>query len=273
MKKILALLLFALCISACNRVTSIQTGVWVSDNAELLMTDSLTLYFEKQSDSSVVAIVKVKNHAEEYAVFSLDTVVRSAIPDSFKIEQTDGNEISVNGNTLVKVEDVETCSPYDMPAAIDSSSIADRLTEWRLGINFGFDEESGDIIVEANTNENMFIYYIHNGMYYLRAAKIANVNKGTLFFQNIRLMKNPNTKENTMYFAKNNRDILLNELKVDMEAFNPDNCYFSPDGGIYWSYVSHTPDQIVLNGCGEIYQVNRQLAADDGLFEWIKPNK
>lgn len=66
-----------------------------------------------------------------------------------------------------------------------------------LGATVGVDKKTKDIVVEVNTPKNMFIYHILNGMYYLRAARIENVNEGTLFYQNIRLMKNPNTQEQT----------------------------------------------------------------------------
>ena len=64
MKKLLVL---GLCVSmflACNHTshttTRSQTGVWVSNDAELLLTDSVMLYFERQPDSTVLGVVKVK---------------------------------------------------------------------------------------------------------------------------------------------------------------------------------------------------------------------
>ncbi|WP_303209142.1 hypothetical protein [Bacteroides oleiciplenus] len=274
------LLILGLCMCAfiaCNRTSpaapSAQTGVWVSDDAELLLTDSVMLYFERQPDSTVLGVVKLGDLVEDYALFRRDTVLRSSIPDGFQVGKAVGNEITVNGKTLVKAEEVKSCAPYDMPPATDASTIADRLTEWRCGVGAGFDAETGSIMVEANTSNNMFIYCIMNGMYYLRAARIANTPKGTLFFQNIRVMKNPNTGENTVYFAPDNKEVVLGNLDVDMGAFKPDACYFSPDGGVYWSYVSHTADQIVLNGCGETYYVNRQTVDKKALYEWIKPQK
>lgn len=277
MKKLLVLGLCVCAFIACNRTSQTtavsRTGVWVSADAELLFTDSMMLYFERQPDSTVLGVVKLGDLVEDYALFKLDTVLRGPIPDGFQVGEAIGNEITVNGKTLVKVEEVKSCAPYDMSPATDASTIADRLTEWRCGVSAGFDVETGSIMVEANTPGNMFIYYIMNGMYYLRAARIANTAKGTLFFQNIRVMKNPNTGENTVYFASNNKDIVLGDLDVDMGAFKPDACYFSPDGGVYWSYVSHTPDQIVLNGCGETYYVNRQTVDKNTLYEWIKFEK
>lgn len=276
MKKLLAL---GLCVSmflACNHTshttTRSQTGVWVSNDAELLLTDSVMLYFERQPDSTVLGVVKVKGLAEDYAFFKRDTVLRSPIPAEFQVGEATGNTIIVNGKSLTKAEEVTTCPPYDMSSLTDVSSVADCLTEWRCGVTAGFDVETNSILVEANTSENMFIYYIVNGMYYVRAARIANTPKGTLFFQNIRVMKNPNTGENTIHFVPDNKDVVLGDLEVDMGAFKADGCNFSPDGSIYWSYVSHTADQIVLNGCDETYYVNRQTIDKNQLYEWIRPN-
>lgn len=49
-------LIIAICTCACesnNDVIEHQTGVWVSDKAELLLTDKIMMYFEKQSDDAV----------------------------------------------------------------------------------------------------------------------------------------------------------------------------------------------------------------------------
>ncbi len=269
-------LLVAICMFACkggNDANECQLGVWVSDKAELLLTDKIVMYFEKQSDDAVLAMIKVDSIAEDCTLFSKDTIIRQSIPENFAIKHISSNEIMVNGQKMVKAETIEMCEPYDMIAATDSNDIADRLTEWRLGATVGVDKKTKDIIVEVNTPKNMFIYHILNGMYYLRAARIENVNEGTLFYQNIRLMKNPNTQERTVYFSQNNQSEVMRGLEINMDGFKPGTCYFDPNGGIYWSYTSHTPDQIILNGCtGDTYYINRRKADDKNMFEWIKYN-
>lgn len=269
-------LLVAICMLACkdnNTANECQTGVWVSDKAELLLTDKIMMYFEKQSDDAVMAMIKVDSIAEDCTLFSKDTIIRQSIPENFAIKHISSNEIMANGQKMVKAETVEMCEPYDMIAATDSNVLADRLTEWRLGATVGFNKETKEIAVEVNTPKNMFIYYIAGGMYYLRAARIENVNEGTLFYQNIRLMKNPNTQERTVYFSQNNQSEVMGGLEINIDGFKPEACYFDPNGGIYWSYTSHTPDQIILNGCaGDTYYVNRRKADDKNMFEWIKYN-
>ena len=269
-------LLVAICMLACkdnNTANECQTGVWVSDKAELLLTDKIVMYFEKQSDDAVMAMIKVDSIAEDCILFNKDTIIRQSIPENFAIKHISSNEIMANGQKMVKAETVEMCEPYDMIAATDSNVLADRLTEWRLGATVGFNKETKEIAVEVNTPKNMFIYYIAGGMYYLRAARIENVNEGTLFYQNIRLMKNPNTQERTVYFSQNNQSEVMGGLEINMDGFKPEACYFDPNGGIYWSYTSHTPDQIILNGCaGDTYYINRRKADDKNMFEWIKYN-
>ena len=269
-------LLVAICMLACkdnNTANECQTGVWVSDKAELLLTDKIMMYFEKQSDDAVMAMIEVDSIAEDCTLFSKDTIIRQSIPENFAIKHISSNEIMANGQKMVKAETVEMCEPYDMIAATDSNVLADRLTEWRLGATVGFNKETKEIAVEVNTPKNMFIYYIAGGMYYLRAARIENVNEGTLFYQNIRLMKNPNTQERTVYFSQNNQSEVMGGLEINMDGFKPEACYFDPNGGIYWSYTSHTPDQIILNGCaGDTYYINRRKADDKNMFEWIKYN-
>lgn len=270
----LCTLMVAICMCACkggNDTIENQTGVWVSDKAELLLTDKIMMYFEKQSDDAVLVMLKVDSVAEDCTLFSKDTIIRQSIPEEFTVKHTSSNEIIVNGQNMTKAENIEMCEPYDMVAADDSNTLSDRLTEWRLGATVGFNKATREIAVEVNTPKNMFIYYIAGGMYYLRAARIENVNEGTLFYQNIRLMKNPNTKESTVYFSSNNQKEVLGELEINMDGFKPEACYFDPNGGIYWSYTSHTPDQIVLNGCaGDTYYINRRMANDESMFEWIK---
>lgn len=79
----------------------------------------------------------------------------------------------------------------------------------------------------------MFIYLINSNMTYIRAAATANNNNGTLFFQDIRMIRNNNTREMTSYMAPDNYNIVTNDLKIDDGKFNPNACIFNPDGGIY----------------------------------------
>ena len=139
---------------------------------------------------------------------------------------------------------------------------------WRLGTGYGKNEEM--IYCEVNTNRHMFVYMVNPVMTYIRAAATRNNNLGTLFFQNIRMMKNNNTNEFTMYIQPNNYTFTRNDLEIDDTKFRPNSCTFDPDGGIYWSFISSEPDLILLNGCGEVYQVKRpEIEPDMEYFEYV----
>ena len=71
-----------------------------------------------------------------------------------------------------------------------------------------------------------------------------------------------------MHIAPDNLNVSRNDLEIDNTKFQPNSCTFSPDGGIYWSLISFEPDLILLNGCGETYQVKRPSIADD--MEYIE---
>ncbi len=72
-----------------------------------------------------------------------------------------------------------------------------------------------------------------------------------------------------MSIMTDNFDIAKNDLEIDKSKFHPKTYYFNEDSGIYWSLISYTPDLILINGCGETYQVPRP-AKDAKIDEWIK---
>ena len=267
------MLIVAVCFIS-NLSAKSRTGVWVSDDAELLLTEKVTLYFERCADECVKTILIVDDVTRECTTFRRDTIIRGSVPTDFEIKFVSGNKVKVNGKELCKAESIEHCEPYDMPEATDRESIGERLSQWRLGTIIEYDNESKDIYVEVNTNKSMFLYFILGEMRYLRAARIENVNEGTLFCQNIRLMKQPTTGEFTIHFSTKNKSVVMDKLDINLSAFNPEACYTDPNGGIYWSYTSHSPNQIVLNGCaGDTYYIKRRLKSHDNVNEWIKYTK
>ena len=236
-------------------------GVWASNDAEAVITDSVCMFFEK-TPAGLRAFLNVPTQD----IYSCTTYRDSAfvVETAAPLVLTDGVKI-VNGVTvktlrigdkeMSKVEELETCKPYEKSRATSKSDVGKCLQEWRLGAKFGKD---GDIFMcEVNTNRHMFIYLINPNMTYIRAAATANNDNGTLFFQNIRMMRNNNTGELTSYMASDNYNIAADNLQIDNSKFNPNACVFNPDGGIYWSLISFTADQIKINGCGETYYVNR----------------
>ena len=143
------------------------------------------------------------------------------------------------------------------------------LQEWRLGAQYGI---QGDMpYCEINTNRHMFVYLVNPSMVYIRAAATRNNCNGTLFFQNIRMMKTIIPENTQCLFC---RTISLSPktiLRLIIQNSIPTACTFDTNGGIYWSLISYTPDMILLNGCGETYQVARP-EINAPLNEWIKYN-
>ncbi len=236
-------------------------GVWASNDAEAVVTDSVCIFFEK-TPTGLRAFLNVPTQ-EIYScttykdsTFVVETTAPLILIDEVKtINGAAVKTLRIGDKVMSKVEEITTCKPYEKSCANSRSDIGKCLQEWRLGAKFGKD---GDVFMcEVNTNRHMFVYMVNTRMIYIRAAATANNNNGTLFFQNIRMMRNSNTGEITSYIEPENYNIAANDLMIDNSKFNPNACVFNPDGGIYWSLISFTADQIQINGCGETYYINR----------------
>ena len=257
MKKIAILILLVVSFVTAFAGVNLSSlrGVWANDNAEAVITDEVCIFYTKV-DSTMRSILEVPSmNVFHQTVFEKDgTVTSSKLAAPLKIEIEDINLI-IAGERMSKVEDIDIVAPYEMAECKAKSDVGRCLQEWRLGVKFVL--QDGNPFCEINTNRHLFIYMINPSMVYIRAAATRNNNEGTLFFQNIRMMKNQNTGEYTMDMMPDNYNIASNDLLIDNSMFNPKACYFSEDGGIYWSLISFSPDLILLNGCGETYQVSR----------------
>ena len=269
MKKITVLLLFVMSFITVSADVSLSSakGVWANDTSEAVITDEVCIFYSKE-DSTMHAIFEVPSLGLTHkTVFENDGTVRfSKITTPLAIGLQDGN-LTIDGKRMRKVEDIEIVAPYEMSVCKDKSDVGKCLQEWRLGVKFAL--QDGEPFCEINTNRHLFVYIIAPSMVYIRAAATRNNNEGTLFFQNIRMMKNQNTGEYTMSIMPDNFNIAKNDLEIDNSRFNPNACYFSENGGIYWSLISYEPDLILLNGCGETYQVARPTK-DSPIQERIK---
>lgn len=261
-------MLAALPAFAATTTLSPYKGVWSSDNAEAVITDSICIFYCK-ADSTMEAILDVPEAGiSSRTVFAKNgTVTTSGCTEPIEISSANG-KLEIRGHAFTKVEPIKTVAPYKLPECRDGSDVGKCLQQWRLGAAYGLTDDM--VYCEINTNRHMFVYMVNPSMVYIRAAATRNNNNGTLFFQNIRMMKNQNTGEYTMYIHPRNLDISRNDLEIDDSQFQPNQCTFSPDGGIYWSVISSEPDTILLNGCGETYQVNRHgIDPEMEYFEYI----
>lgn len=244
-------------------------GVWAGMKSEAVFTDSVMMYFHRDtlSDTGYGALRVPSRGIDMLTTFAKDTILFGKTPD-YRIHATPDGALCIGGDTLKKVESIDITQPYDMPQAASRQDIGRCLQEWQLGTVI---ETSGkDVLVMVGTNRNSFMYNIGGGMVYLRAAAMLQCNEGSLFIQNIRMMKNPNTGERSNIFFYDSHEFLTNLPAIDISKFDPTRCVFAGDMFIYWSYLSHTPDEIKLNGCGETYTFQRPRKDTPELIEWIK---
>ncbi len=241
-------------------------GVWANASSELVQTDSVLIFFTRNDslDIKSATLIIPSLNVNRTTVFTPDTILMSE-GEPLNIE-ADGKSITVNGEPMYLIETINVVKPYKLLEA-SSFNIADCLQQWQLGTRVIMID--GDYChVMIDTNNNSFMYMINPAMSYIRAASLRHTNKGSVFLQNIRMMKNMNTGEYTHYSAPNNYELLMNLPDIDASKFKPNACTFS-DEGIYWSFVSSEPRRITLNGCGEEYTY-RPATNDDDIFEWIE---
>lgn len=244
-------------------------GVWAGMKSEAVFTDSVMMYFHRDtlSGTGYGALRVPSRGIDMLTTFAKDTILFGKTPD-YRIHATPDGALCIGNDTLKKVESIDITQPYDMPQAASRQDIGRCLQEWQLGTVI---ETSGkDVLVMVGTNRNSFMYNIGGGMVYLRAAAMLQCNEGSLFIQNIRMMKNPNTGERSNIFFYDSHEFLTNLPAIDISKFDPTRCVFAGDMFIYWSYLSHTPDEIKLNGCGETYTFSRPRKDTPELIEWIK---
>lgn len=244
-------------------------GVWAGMKSEAVFTDSVMMYFHRDtlSGTGYGALRIPSRSINMLTAFAKDTITFDKTPD-YRIHATPDGALCIGNDTLKKVESIDIVQPYDMPQATTKLDIGRCLQEWQLGTVVNTSGNSVQVMV--GTNRNSFMYNVGGGMVYLRAAAMLQCNEGSLFIQNIRMMKNPNTGERSNIFFYDSHEFLTNLPAIDISKFDPTRCVFAGDGFIYWSLLSYTPDEIKLNGCGETYTFQRPRKDEPGLIEWLK---
>lgn len=267
MKRFFLLLMiaaFTMSAFGASRLSSFR-GVWANDKAEAVITDSVCIFFEKKGNVMEATIETPDDGYVHKTLFSPEGSV--TFPSDVKpldIVRSDG-KLTINGQQMELVEAFKTSKPYNMSQCMKKTDVGKCLQQWRLGTKM---KKSGDqVFCEINTNRHMLVYMVAPSTVYIRAAATRNNDNGTLFAQNIRMMKNNNTGEYTMHIYDDNLAKARDNLQIDNTKFTPDACNFT-DEGIYWSLISFSPDMILINGCGETYQVPRPEKTSD-LIEWI----
>jgi len=177
-----------------------------------------------------------------------------------------------NNLKFVQIEKI-TVTDFKIAEKASENTIGKCLIEWSLGSGFIEDDEYQTFTAEIHTNKHSYIFsqnkWKGDKFLYCRAAKIKSNNSGSVFSQNIRLMKNSN--EFTAKMVEDNLLISKQDILIQNDLFNPKSCVFVNDGKeIYWSLKDFSENEIILNGCaGEEYKHLRPKTKDKN-FEYFK---
>lgn len=269
MKKTFLILLMMFTVMASFAVPVLNPGargVWANATSELVQTDSVLIYFTRndslQAQSATLIIPTCR--IQMTTVFTPDTILINEAEPLDIVAWKDS--ISVNGSSLYLIENINIVNPYPQFEA-NASNIASCLQQWQLGTRLMLDDNFCQVMID--TNNNSFMYMVSPQMIYIRAASLRHTNKGSVFLQNIRMMRNMNTGEYTHYSADDNYALLKNLPAIDVSKFNPNACTFAEEG-IYWSFISSEPQRIILNGCGEEYIYSPNKTDGNNILEWIE---
>lgn len=269
MKKTFLILLMMFTVIALFAVPVLNPGargVWANATSELVQTDSVLIYFTRndslQAQSATLIIPTCR--IQMTTVFTPDTILINEAEPLDIVAWKDS--ISVNGSSLYLIENINIVNPYPQFEA-NASNIASCLQQWQLGTRLMLDDNFCQVMID--TNNNSFMYMVSPQMIYIRAASLRHTNKGSVFLQNIRMMRNMNTGEYTHYSADDNYALLKNLPAIDVSKFNPNACTFAEEG-IYWSFISSEPQRIILNGCGEEYIYSPNKTDGNDILEWIE---
>lgn len=258
-------------------------GVWANADCELVQTEKYTLFFER-NNGKISAILRQNErngdtiYSKFFAGFIFDMQTKEyekiapskdnakiPIDDYFSLKDGQLKVLkAAQAQSLQLIEKLAVCPPYEMPFA-NKTNVGECLQNWQLGV-FEYNLDPENLWIEIGTNKHVYVVSTNSYGVYCRAACIRHNNHGSLFAQNIRLMINPNEK--TAEMNENNLKISAADVEINNSLFKPDVCAFEKDG-IYWSFISCTPDEIKLNGCGEVYTFARQNIDEEQVVEWF----
>jgi hypothetical protein len=279
--KNLLLLLFGLLQINC--FGQLGHGVWANENCELLKTEKSCLFFERIGHNYYVKFIQLDSNNDsiickhfgeihfkdtiktfEYLAYELDSLLTKE-----DIGYMDNTSLLIKGQNGVQklemVEKIHLVQPYEMIFA-EKDSIGSCLQSWMLGTSLEINKKSSLFRFMAGTNKHSYMFDIRDGFTYCRAARIRSNNNGTYMAQNIRLYDDGKYK--TAIMKENNLVECSKILEINDSLFDPDACYYGPNG-FYWSLVDYKTDLITLNGCQNRYEFSRPNVNSHRLLEWF----
>ncbi len=143
-------------------------GVWASDSAEAVITDSVCIYYAKV-DSAMQAVLEIPSLGVSHqTTFDADGAVTSMNTSSPLEITMAGDELRINGRALKKIEEIRIVDPYEMMECNYRLDIGKCLQQWRLGVKYGVQDDMP--YCEINTNRHIGVYMLKPGMVYIRAV-------------------------------------------------------------------------------------------------------
>ena len=170
-----------------------------------------------------------------------------------------------------QIEKIQVCK-FQIGEKATQNTIGKCLTEWKLGASYFENNKNNDFTAQVITNKHSYIFtstkWKDNKILYCRSARIKSNNEGSVFAQNIRLMKN--NKDFTARMVEDNLKVSRKNIIINNRLFDAKKCVFI-DGGeeIYWSLKEFSEDEIILNGCGEEYKFTRPTIESCG-YEYFR---
>lgn len=164
MKKLSIIFAFALSwvVTLANTNLSSMKGVWASDNAEAVITDSVCIFIAKADSTMQATLLIPSEQFYHWTAFEKDGSVSSSRLQSPLEINLVGDELEISGMLLRKVENVEIVAPYEMPECKSKFDVGKCLQEWRLGARYSANDDMP--YCEINTNRHMFVYLINPSM-------------------------------------------------------------------------------------------------------------
>lgn len=111
---------------------------------------------------------------------------------------------------------------------------------------------------EIILNKIDFNFILMKGaLIYCNSNITATNNNGRVWDQKVRLMNHIESNQFSIYYPDDCYNSLKEKIEIDDKLFLNDTCNFLPGMLRYWSLDTFTEDQIIINGCGEKYPIDR----------------
>ena len=140
MKRLFFVFLLALVIQSASFASDFSKyrGVWASNDAEAVVTDSVCIFFEN-TPTGLRAFLNIPTQdiysctTYKDSAFVVETTKPLILTDEVKtVNGVAVKTLRIGDKVMSKVEDIITCKPYEKSTAKSKLDIGKCLQEWRL---------------------------------------------------------------------------------------------------------------------------------------------